>query len=143
MSTHGPAAFPSIRASLCWLALFLLLISLPLPAVDMTSSFAGRATGLGCLITGFFFWPSNLALLASPFVAASKARRLQRTIGLFLLLSLIVALALTLTPVFFWKTHAAFWLWCSSLGISAIALLLPAHSLIDPGGRAPPPPAGA
>lgn len=116
---------PILRILLCLAAVLVLLASLPLPAVHLTSNFAGKSIGLGCLIGGIFFYPSNLALIASPLLAASPRSGWRRSVGVFLLFSLGAALLLTLTPALFWKTYIGFWLWCASLAIAGVALLLP------------------
>jgi len=114
--------FPKVRVCLCVLAILLFLASLGLPAFSLGGILSGQASGFGCFLAAWYFYPSHMALLSAPLVASSKRKRLRRTIAGLLLLTFVVALALVLT---FEEVYAGFWLWCSSFAISGVALTLP------------------
>jgi hypothetical protein len=122
--------------TLCSLALLLFLVSLALPAMTPGGFFRGQTPGFACFIAGVYFYPSHLALFASPFVAASNRKWLHWATAAFLLLSFVAALALVLV---FEKVYSGFWVWCSSFAVAGAALLLPMEPVENESDPALPP----
>jgi hypothetical protein len=106
----------------CSFALLLFLGSLALPAVALGGILNGESPGYACFLFGVYFYPSHLALFASPFIAASNREWLRLSTAVFLVLTFVAALSLALV---FEKVYSGFWLWCSTFAVAAIALLLP------------------
>lgn len=80
--------------------------------------------GYLCMLIGFYWYPSNVALLLSPIVATWKDAAYRVAIGVFLLISCFYTFVIV-TMDGMQQPRVGFWLWLSSFVISGIGLLVP------------------
>ena len=125
-SSEEPTSSPTEAAALysrevasafCAFGLIVFGISLFLPA----SRWFRPLLGFECLFFGFYWWPSNLALVVSPLVCARK--------GFGLCLTLLLIVGFTAIGNFFlclYSTDALIgaWVWMSSYFLMATGLAI-------------------
>lgn len=118
----------------CGLGLVAFLVSWFLPSVQVFQP----TVGYFCLLFGFYWWPSNLTLLLSPFLSRTRKRWVPLTAFVIVSLTLIVNVAMGVN-----KPHEVFvgyWLWTFAYALMAGGLAVRVASLgcgTSPAARGP------
>jgi hypothetical protein len=111
------------RLGLCFTGAALFVAALLLPGIRLENG--STINGAALFVAGFYWYPSNLALILSPLISTVNRFLLRAIVGAFLFLSGFCTAAFCPAEIF--AAHCwpmiAFWLWTAALMISGLSVM--------------------